>query len=124
MQYLCQMGRNYLLHRVFMLLKFSFCAHSFTYLYICTFFAQPFNILSLKFAKGVHFLTKLADISFVKSSLSFSISNYKPLLKHFDMFRSCQIIIRELSSLLKLYYSIYNSIGICRRGVVAAYHVV
>ena len=40
------------------------------------------------------------------------------------MFRSCQIIIRELSSLLKLYYSIHNSIGICKRGVVAAYHVV
>jgi len=40
------------------------------------------------------------------------------------MFRSCQIIIRELCSLLKLYYSIHNSIGICKRGVVAAYHVV
>ena len=41
------------------------------------------------------------------------------------MFRSCQIIIiRELWSLLKLYYSIHNSIRICKRGVVAAYHVV
>ena len=40
------------------------------------------------------------------------------------MFRSCQIIIRELCSLLKLYYGIHNSIGICKRGVVAAYHVV
>jgi len=40
------------------------------------------------------------------------------------MFRSCQIIIRELCSLLKLYYSIHNSIRICNRGVVAAYHVV
>ena len=40
------------------------------------------------------------------------------------MFRSCQIIIRELCSLLKLYYSIRNSIRICKRGVVAAYHVV
>jgi len=39
------------------------------------------------------------------------------------MFRSCQIIIRELCSLLKLYYSI-NSICNCKRGVVAAYHVV
>jgi len=28
------------------------------------------------------------------------------------MFRSCQIIIREFRSLLKLYYSIHNSIGI------------
>jgi len=35
------------------------------------------------------------------------------------MFRSCQIIIRELCSLLKLYYSIHNSIHICKRGVVA-----
>jgi len=26
--------------------------------------------------------------------------------------------------LLKLYYSIHNSIRICKRGVVAAYHVV
>jgi len=40
------------------------------------------------------------------------------------MFRSCQIIIRELCSLLKLYYSIHNSIRICKRDVVAAYHVV
>ena len=37
------------------------------------------------------------------------------------MFRSCQIIIRELSSLLKLYYGIHNSIGICKRGIVASY---
>ena len=40
------------------------------------------------------------------------------------MFWSCQIIIRELCSLLKLYYGIHNSILICKRGVVAAYHVV
>ena len=40
------------------------------------------------------------------------------------MFRSCQIIIREFCSLLKLYYGIHNSIRICKRGVVAAYHVV
>ena len=40
------------------------------------------------------------------------------------MFRSCQIIIRELCSLLKLYYGIQNSILICKRAVVAAYHVV
>jgi len=40
------------------------------------------------------------------------------------MFRSCQIIIRELCFLLKLYYGIHNSILICKRGVVAAYHVV
>ena len=39
------------------------------------------------------------------------------------MFRSFQIIIRELSSLLKLCYSIHNSIRICKRGVVAAYRV-
>jgi len=37
------------------------------------------------------------------------------------MFRSCQIIIREFCSLLKLCYSIHNSIRICKRGVVAAY---
>ena len=40
------------------------------------------------------------------------------------MFRSRQFVIRELSSSLKLYYSIHNSIGICKRGFVAAYHVV
>ena len=40
------------------------------------------------------------------------------------MFRSCQIIIKDLCSLLKLYYSSNNSIRICKRGVVAAYHVV
>ena len=41
-------------------------------------------------------------------------------LKHSDMFRSCQIIIRELYSLLTLYYSLHNSIRICKRGVVTA----
>jgi len=40
------------------------------------------------------------------------------------MFRSCQIIIRELCSLLKLYYSIHNSIRISKRAVVAPYHIV
>ena len=40
------------------------------------------------------------------------------------MFRSCQIIIRELCSLLKSYCSIHNSIRIFKRGVVAAYLVV
>ena len=40
------------------------------------------------------------------------------------MFRSCQIIIRELCSWLQFCYSIHNSIRICKRGVVAAYHVV
>ena len=40
------------------------------------------------------------------------------------MFRSRQIIIRELCPLLKLCYSIHNSIRIYKRGVVAAYHVV
>jgi len=53
-----------------------------------------------------------------------NIISHKTLLKHSDMFRSRLIIIRELSSLLKLYYSIKNSIGICKRIVVAAYHVV
>ena len=45
-------------------------------------------------------------------------------LKHSDMFRSCQIIIRELCSSLKLYYGIHSSILICKRGIVAACHVV
>ena len=40
------------------------------------------------------------------------------------MFRSCQIIIRELCSLLNLYYGIQNSVLVCKRGVVAANHVV
>ena len=40
------------------------------------------------------------------------------------MFRSCQIITSELCPLLKLYFSIHNSIRICKRGFVAAYHVV
>jgi len=52
------------------------------------------------------------------------IISHKTLLKHSDMFRSCQIIIRELCSVLKLYYGIHNSILICKRAVVAAYHVV
>jgi len=38
------------------------------------------------------------------------------------MFRSCQIIIRELCcSLLKLYYNIHNVIRFCKQGVVAAF---
>jgi len=47
------------------------------------------------------------------------IISHKTPLKHSDVFRSCQIIIRELCSLLKLCYSIHNSIRICKRGVVA-----
>ena len=39
------------------------------------------------------------------------------------MFRSCQIFIREICSLLHLYYNIHTSISICKRAVVAAYHV-
>ena len=52
------------------------------------------------------------------------LKHFKNTLKHSEMFRSCQIIIRELCSFLKFYYSIHNSIRICKRGVVAAYHVV
>ena len=40
------------------------------------------------------------------------IISYKTLSKHFkhsDMFRSCQIIVRDLCALLELYYSIHNS---------------
>jgi len=49
---------------------------------------------------------------------------YQNILKNSNMFRSCQIIIRELCSLLKLCYSIHNSIRICKQVVVAACHVV
>ena len=38
------------------------------------------------------------------------------------MFRFCQIIIRKLRSLLKLCYSIHNSIRICKRCGVEAHH--
>ena len=58
--------------------------------------------------------------------IQFHINTFKTFqntLKHCDMFRSFQIIIREPCSLLKLYYSIHNSIRICKRGVVATYHV-
>jgi len=69
---------------------------------------------------------KIKSLQFVnqRMHIQFHIKHFKNTLKHSHMFRSCQIIIRELSSLLKLYYSIHNSIGICKRGVVAAYHVV
>ena len=41
------------------------------------------------------------------------------------MFRSCQIIIRELCcSLLKLCYNIHSLIRFCKQDVVAACHVV
>jgi len=46
------------------------------------------------------------------------LKHFKTLLKHSDMFRFCPIIIRELCSLLQLYYSSHNSIRICKRGVV------
>jgi len=39
------------------------------------------------------------------------IISHKTLLKHSDMFRSCQIIIRELFSLLNLYHSIKQFIS-------------
>jgi len=56
--------------------------------------------------------------------IQFHTKHFKNTLKHSDMIRSCQIIIREICSLLKLYYSNHNSTLICKRGVVAAYHVV
>ena len=37
------------------------------------------------------------------------------------MFRSCQIIIRELCSLLKLCYSIHNSIRVCKHELNCEY---
>ena len=41
-----------------------------------------------------------------------------------NFIKESQIIVRKLCSLLKLYYGIHNSILNCKRGVVAAYHVV
>ena len=69
-------------------------------------------------------LAELDQVTSIYQPTNAHIISHKTPLKHFDMFRSCQIIIRELCSLLKLYYSIHSSICICKRGVVAAYHVV
>jgi hypothetical protein len=80
------------------------------------FVAQHFN----------HCATAVPDNSVVIqfiNQLNAYIISHKTLLKHSDMFRSCLIIIRKLCSLLKLCYSIHNSIRICKRGV-AAYRVV
>ena len=58
-------------------------------------------------------------------TLTFTWNTFKNTENHSDMFRSCQIIIRELCcSLLKLYYNIHNSIRFCKQGGVAACHVV
>jgi len=46
------------------------------------------------------------------------IISHKTLLKHFKTLRH----VSELCSLLKLCYNIHNSIRICKRGVLAAYH--
>ena len=69
------------------------------------------------YCRTVHF----CRITSIYQPTNAHIIPHKTLLKHYDLFRSCQIIIRELCSFLKLYYSIHNSIGICKRGVVAAY---
>ena len=42
------------------------------------------------------------------------IISHRTLLKHSELFRSCQIIIRELFSLQNLCYSIHNSLRICK----------
>jgi len=58
------------------------------------------------------------------------IISHKTLLKHFKTLRHVSILsdhnqeALKLCSLLKLYYGIHNSILICKRGVVAVYHVV
>ena len=55
------------------------------------------------------------------------IISHKTLLKHFKTLRHVSILSdhhQGAISLLKLYYGIPNSIRICKRGVVAAYHVV
>ena len=55
------------------------------------------------------------------------IISHKTHLKHFKTLRHVSILSdhhQGTCSLLKLYYSIPNSIRICKRGVVAAYHVV
>jgi len=55
------------------------------------------------------------------------IISYKTLLKHFKTFRHVSILSdhhQELCFLLKLHYSIHNSIRIGKRSVVAAYYVV
>ena len=55
------------------------------------------------------------------------IISHKTLLKHFKILRHVSILSdhhQGTCSLLKLYYGIHNSIRICKRGVVAAYHVV
>jgi len=72
------------------------------------------------YCSTVHF----CRITAIYQPMNAHIISHKTLLKHSDMFRSCQIIIRGLFSLLKLYYNIHNSIRIYKRGVVAAYHVV
>ena len=55
------------------------------------------------------------------------IISHKTLLNHFKTLRHISILSdhhQGACSLLKLCYSIRNSIRICKRGVVAAYHVV
>ena len=66
------------------------------------------------YCSTVHF----RRITSIYQPMNAHIISHKTFLKHSDMFWSCQIIIRELCSLLKLYYSIHNSIRICKRGVV------
>jgi len=72
------------------------------------------------YCSTVHF----CRITSIHQPTNAHIISHKTLLKHSEMLRSCQIIIRVLCSLLKLYYGIHNSILICKRGVVAAYRVV
>jgi len=84
---------------------------------------QPTHFQYRSYCSTVHF----RRITSIYQPTNAHIISHTTLLKHFkysDMFRSCQIIIRELRTLLKLYYGIHNSIRICNRGVVAAYHVV
>jgi len=55
------------------------------------------------------------------------IISHKTLLKHFKTLRHVSILSDHHHGrlfLAKLFYSIHNSIRICKPGVVAAYHVV
>ena len=101
-----------------------FCCSVLKIMLYCIF--RRISLLSKSYCSTVHF----RRITSIYQPTYAHIISHKTLLKHFntlqhsDMFRSCQIIIRELCSLLNLDYSIHNSIRIYKRGIVAAYHVV
>ena len=88
-----------------------FCCSVLKIMLYCIF--RRISLLSKSYCSTVHFrrITSIYQPTYAHIISHKTLSKHFNTLQHSDMFRSCQIIIRELCSLLKviLQYSQFNS---------------